>query len=441
MALFEGTWVAPSLGGEIVKMRWLLIACISCGLIQKPLISFAWDVQVFTNTLVDVHKANASRQLLGGTAILLRQVFAATAQDVVGRRALDLAARGGRWTCRSLQALLRELQGLDPADASKRRGRMSQFSGPPWLSNLLSDSSHLEQFSAAADAVGNLLHAPVLAGGSKMFSAACSELKGPAKLPLLGAYSVPHLMRACVVARRVIDGAVIDVSGDAWLHDLRTMHRERTADVFDTLGVHSLDDALVMQRSVMGVVKTFYSTRTVAKYSGMSLVDLPCQACELIGVLNFVKKHLSTHACGGRGDPARWILERLPGDDAGIKALSKQLKVSRERVEGKGNGLDLQCAAAVTKSWLGMDPEPLVAKSFWRCTRAGGAGIPFTLPRVKCLSCQGPLTNSVFRGYDSWCQACRLTHRLELDATRSAKRRAVASSSGVPGIHAGGATA
>jgi len=298
MALFEGTWVAPSLGGEIVKMRWLLLACISCGLIQKPLISFAWDVQVFVKTLADVHKANASRQLLGGTAILLRQVFAATAQDVVGRRALDLAARGGRWTCRSLEALLRELQRLDPADASKRRGRMSQFSGPPWLSNLLSDSSHLEQFSAAADAVGNLLDAPVLAGGSKLFSAVCTELKGPAKLPLLGAYSVPHLMRACVVARRVIDGTVIDVSGDTWLQDLRPMHRERTAGVFDTLGVHSLDDALVMQRSVMGVVKTFYSTRTVAKYSGMSLVDLPCQACELVGVLNFLEKHLSTHACG-----------------------------------------------------------------------------------------------------------------------------------------------
>ena len=119
-------------------------------------------------------------------------------------------------------------------------------------------------------------------------------------------------------------------------------------------------------------------------------------------------------------------MERLPGDDDSIRALSKQLKRDRERVEGKGNGLDLQCAAVVTKAWLDSDPERLGAKSFWHCTRAGGAGVPFTMPVVKCAWCQGPLTSHVFRGHDDWCIGCRKYHRLELDASRSAKRRAEA---------------
>ena len=45
-------------------------------------------------------------------------------------------------------------------------------------------------------------------------------------------------------------------------------------------------------------------------------------------------------------------------------------------MEGKGNGLDLQCAAKVVKSWLDAGPERLGAKSFWHCTRACGAALP-----------------------------------------------------------------
>jgi hypothetical protein len=100
-----------------MQLRMLLLGCILCGLIQKPLISFAWDVQALEEVLCSLDAAKASDELMGGTAILLRQVFAARGQRFVGDMALALAGSGSRWTKRSLKHLQQQLLQLAPTDA------------------------------------------------------------------------------------------------------------------------------------------------------------------------------------------------------------------------------------------------------------------------------------------------------------------------------------
>ena len=99
---WRGTWLAPAGAGvapadaeDRVRYRLLLLACIFCGIIQKPLITFAWDVQAFEDCLRELHAKKASLALMGGTAILLRQVFALCGQVLVKEMAVALADAGG----------------------------------------------------------------------------------------------------------------------------------------------------------------------------------------------------------------------------------------------------------------------------------------------------------------------------------------------------------
>ena len=75
---------------KVRRWRFLLLACITCGLIQKPFISFAWDVITFSQALVQLCNIRASSALIGGTAILLRQVFAMVGQKTVAKLAIQL---------------------------------------------------------------------------------------------------------------------------------------------------------------------------------------------------------------------------------------------------------------------------------------------------------------------------------------------------------------
>ena len=73
---------------------------------QKPLIKFAWGVQAFQQQLARVHGVcvriggfetdKHNKALLGGTAILLRQIFAAKGQKLL---TVDMT-----WPRRSVQA-------------------------------------------------------------------------------------------------------------------------------------------------------------------------------------------------------------------------------------------------------------------------------------------------------------------------------------------------
>ena len=94
----EGTWLSSAMAEPVRRARVAFLACVVGGLIQKALLKFAWDVMAFQTQLKRVHRRMSTRgggaALLGGTAILLRQVFAAKGQVLVGDIALALAATG-----------------------------------------------------------------------------------------------------------------------------------------------------------------------------------------------------------------------------------------------------------------------------------------------------------------------------------------------------------
>ena len=131
------TWLSSAMAEPVRRARYAFFACIGAGLLQKPLIKFAWDIQALQRHLQIVYQHTSTRgrgaALLGGTAILLRQVFAAKGQKVVADVAISLAAAGKTWDKAALCNLCGKLDKLDPCDRQKRKGRMSQFSGPKWI--------------------------------------------------------------------------------------------------------------------------------------------------------------------------------------------------------------------------------------------------------------------------------------------------------------------
>lgn len=428
VASWRGTWFAPVAAGlppaevrDLVRFRLLLLACIFCGVIQKPLIAFAWDVQTFEDCLRELHTKKASLALMGGTAILLRQVFAVAGQLLVKEVAVALADAGTTWKQASLSTLLRRLSKLSPRDSGKRRGRMSQFTGPSWIQKVAKSKAHLKSFSRASRTLGQMFCASAEAEEIS-FHTMCQSLHLHCKLPLVGRYSVPHLVRACYVARQGIDGTWLEITEDAWVKDLRGMHTDRTAGIFDLLGVHAYADATGMLATLTHVARSFYSFRTAAAYGRASLVDLPCQACELGGVLGAVKKHLSIRGRGVDRKAADWILSRLPSSPKAMLSMAMLLKQNRARVEGRGNGLDLQCSGIVAGSWLASSPQELGGRSMLAVFTRGSGG-PFDLLPLGCEGCFAvfPLSPST----RLWlCESCRGDRRREWDRKRQAARRA-----------------
>ena len=80
----EGTWLTPAMAEDVLRARFAFVACLVGGLTQKALIKFAWDMKCFQTQLQRVHQRLRTRgggaALLGGTAILLRQIFAVKGQ-------------------------------------------------------------------------------------------------------------------------------------------------------------------------------------------------------------------------------------------------------------------------------------------------------------------------------------------------------------------------
>ena len=254
------------------------------------------------------------------------------------------------------------------------------------------------------------------------FHTVCQSLFSNAKLPLIGRYSVPHLVRACYVARQGLDGTWLRMSEEAWDRHLRGMHIDRTAGIFDLLCVYTHREATWMLASLSKVARSFYSTRTAASYGRASLVDLPCQACELGGVLGAVKKHLRTRGHGVNRKAADWILSRLPSSHKAMLAMSMLLKQNRARVEGRGNGLDMQCAGVVAGTWLASSPPELGGRSMLAVFTRGRGG-PFNVPVLGCTRCSmmfpvSPNSSLLL------CESCQGDRRREWDRKRQAVRRA-----------------
>ena len=150
------TWLTPLNEGHVWRVA--VMSCTLCGLIQKPLIPFAWDAQVFCEVLSQVAEAGGTPLLLGCTAILLRQVFAKKAQEEVGSLACGLARRRRQWTKATWVSLAGRLRALEPRDSGKRKGRMSQFSALRWVSHMLEHHSRLSKFASAAAVVGEMFN-------------------------------------------------------------------------------------------------------------------------------------------------------------------------------------------------------------------------------------------------------------------------------------------
>ncbi len=71
VAGWRGTWLAPAEAGVAPaeaedRLRYcvLLMACVFCGIIQKPLITLARDVQAFEDCLRELHDKKASLALM-----------------------------------------------------------------------------------------------------------------------------------------------------------------------------------------------------------------------------------------------------------------------------------------------------------------------------------------------------------------------------------------
>ena len=115
--------LSSAVAENVRRARYAFVACVVCGLVQKPLIKFAWDVQAFQAELHRVHKRVRTRgggeAVLGGTAILLRQVFAAKGQRVVADIAISLAVAGKSWDSAALRRLCRDLAKMEAKDTMK----------------------------------------------------------------------------------------------------------------------------------------------------------------------------------------------------------------------------------------------------------------------------------------------------------------------------------
>ena len=90
--------------------------------------------------------------------------------------------------------------------------------------------------------VGKMFGASADAEAASTFDVVCEALLSRCKLPLVGRYSVPHLARACYVARQGISGTWLKLTEESW-QMLRGMHADRRAAMFDVLQVHTYAEA------------------------------------------------------------------------------------------------------------------------------------------------------------------------------------------------------
>ena len=422
----EGTWLASSVEEPVRRARLAFLGSIVAGLFQKPMIVFAWDVKMFMHQLCRVHRqirAGTSGSLLvGGTAILLRQVFAWKGQAVVGDLAETLAVAGKTWDKPSLALLIKKLDRMEPRHTMKRMGRMARFSGPRWLRGLWADARQRNCFDKVSRVLGDVITSTVVEAGA--FHQMCNQMKQPDhKLRHLSEYSCPQLVRACFVGRAHIQGlggeGAVHIDRDVWPH-LRQMTEDRTKKMFDMLSVVTFEEAQCVLGTVRDLASRVWSSRIAAHYSSMSLLDLPCQACEFGGTLCAVKR---THGCGDV-EAIEWVLQHLPSDLTKLKAVGRAQKVATEAVLDKGDGLDRQCACSVTSRWLKRGPKAQTA-SLWTANTCGRGDI-FGLPLVTCPRCEQPMPIHGQGRKRTQCTACKLAVRRFMDAERQAKKRRLA---------------
>ena len=155
-----GTWLDDGVPASVRRIRSAWLLCLLTGLVQKPLVRMAWDVEVTVEMMAALREVCGAPEVLGMTLILLRQVYAQKGQQMVGRMALELK---GTWTVRALETLADALEDMHRRDNRKDKGRMRNYTGPAWIRLVAGDSSHYASLRAAGRVLGQPLVASAAA--------------------------------------------------------------------------------------------------------------------------------------------------------------------------------------------------------------------------------------------------------------------------------------
>ena len=407
--------------------RFFVLGCIARGINQKPGALFSWDVDAFQRAIAPLWNRSASLALIGGTAIILRQVFAARGQALVGRLARALH-RGGRvWDRLALRDLHRRLRALGANDSGRRTGRLVAHSGPAWVKELLGGLTH-DKWIGLCGHVGNIFsRAPAVAGSTSLFFDVCRALIAGSGIPGMGRYSVISLVRSCCSARLLFDGVRVEPCELAWERYVRSMHPETTARMFDNLGVETLADAGVMRDAVVSVGRSMYSTRIAANFGKLLVSDMALLACESTSVLNAARKADGMHSRlrGSDASVATWCMGRWPADIKGMSKMARKLRLRRSRAGAGGGGIDPQSAGLVAATWVRDQPEAL-RRSLLDAMH-GSVRVPWTLTPATCASCGGSVSleaqASIVATRRALCRACSAVARRDWDRQRQQRRR------------------
>ena len=117
-------WSSSGGDDDVCFHRTALVLALRSGLLQKGLLEFAWDVQTTVEEMGKLVCASSVEELIGGSLVLARQVYASAAQQQVASMAMELSGVQGRvWCSKSLRVLHSRLRCLTPRDSRKCRGR------------------------------------------------------------------------------------------------------------------------------------------------------------------------------------------------------------------------------------------------------------------------------------------------------------------------------
>ena len=407
------TWVHDSANVEVRHWRSAWLLCLLTGLVQKPLVRHAWDVQVTVKTMAALRAVCEAPEVLGSTLILLRQVYAQKGQQMVGSMALELK---GTWTVGALRTLAGGLENMHRKDNRKDKGRMRMFTGPDWIRLVAGDCSHHRALLAAGRLLGQCMLASAVAE-VRPFSFYFDKLtKGAAKLPRVATYGIAGLLRALCAVLADMGRPALSIDEADWIKHIRDMTSDTTAVAFRNVQVLAFADAEVMVAVIKHMCSKFMGFRRASLWRRLDVMDLSCQSCEFVQVLRATQRarpHLSSLE-----EAAAWLCEHLPRDDEGIRLMSKTLKVQRARVDGKGDGRDLQSGFVVATDWLNsLDSLDSGAAAVGEGEGSASEVLERLLPQSRCDLC-GASLSPPFRS----CGECRRERKAERKIERRRER-------------------
>ena len=96
-------------------------------------------------------------------------------------------------------------------------------------------------------------------------------------MPDVPVYAANHIGRNALVVRRdMFKRDALTLNEDDW----RFMNDSATKVLFDSVNVHSLDDACTMLRTVVETMASAQRMTMEAAFHRMLLAELPCSCCE-----------------------------------------------------------------------------------------------------------------------------------------------------------------